>query len=159
MTKIPAENLDESLANLRFVLDQGGAGVVSSIDAVLGHIGELRDPRCISELLLMLDDYAEYEEAMFSLIHAAESFNDHEYIHQLLTVLPTLQVKTPKWASVVLVRIINNQATRDELIARLKQATTEVRKSVVSLCEKINMRGATLISKTLPVLLAAKDRG
>lgn len=154
--KMATNNLVDLLANLRDVLARGGDGVVTSVDAALVSIGQIRDPACIAELLILLDDHAQYDEAMFSLIHAAESFDDSVYIPQLIAVLPALQTKAVKWASIALMRAINNQSARDTLVGHLRQATSESKQTVAWLCEEINKRGTKFISKTLPVLLATK---
>ncbi len=88
-------------------------------------------------MLGMLDDTADADEGMFSLIHAAEVFDDSVYVEHMLVVLPSLKNKAPKWASIILMRAINSQTTRDALVKAVRVAGPEVKQAVIWLCEKL----------------------
>jgi hypothetical protein len=55
------------------------------------------DARISQDLLGLLSDDAEHDAGMFSLIHAAESRDDHIYVGALLTVFPSLSVNAPRF--------------------------------------------------------------
>lgn len=94
---------------------------------------------------------------MFSLIHAAESFDDESYIEGFLSVLIKLREKSPRWTSIVLMRVMNNEGTKDILVRKMREADADVKNSMIWLCQNINQRSPLLLGKTLPVILAAKN--
>ncbi|WP_175426065.1 Imm30 family immunity protein [Ralstonia pseudosolanacearum] len=147
-------NLDLLLENLRKAVIEEAS--VAAIDAALFGLNSYHNPQSIEVMLGLLDDTFDADEGMFSLIHAAEAFDDSTYVEHMLVVLPSLKDKAPKWASIILMRAINNQSTRDALVNAVRVACPEVKKAVMWLCEKINQRSVEFVSKTLPVVLAAK---
>jgi hypothetical protein len=133
-----------------------GAESVPAIDRAVAALMGAPNPACIRPLLLLLDDTAEYEGGMFSLIHAAENFPDEVYVEELLPVLPDLQATAPRWASILLMRLLNNSASRDAFVRRLRAASQDVKDAVASLCTKINETSRSFMTRTIPVLAAAK---
>jgi len=127
------------------------------IDRATAPLMEHEDPRSIGILISSLDDAAIDDAGMFSIIHAAESFDDETYIDELIAALPQITVKSPKWTSIALMRILNSESTRDTLVRKLRYAGTSARDSARWLCEKINERSPNFLSITIPVLLAAKS--
>lgn len=106
----------------------------------------------------MLSDKAEYDEGMFSIIHAVESLDETpygSYVSALLSVFPTLSAASPRWASIVLMRVMNSDASRHELVRQLRDAAAPIKESVRSMCERINEVSPEFLSKTIPVTLAA----
>ena len=131
-------------------------GGAKAIDAVLAPVMLHHDRRCIGVFLLCLDDAAQEDAGMFSLIHAAESFDDDSYVSELLDLLPRLWESAPKWTSILLMRSLNNESTKDVMVRKLREAGPEVKQAAALLCEKINARSPSFLRKTLPILLAAK---
>lgn len=127
-----------------------------SVDEALARLMPQCDARGIKPLLLALNDAVDQDDGMFSIIHAAESFDDDIYVRELLAVLPELSGKAPKWASIVLMRALNNGATMAVLVRQVRVSDSKVKEAVTWLCEKINERSPSFLNKTLPVLLAAK---
>jgi hypothetical protein len=150
------QTFNEALTALQKTIVDEGPGAVGAIDAALATVMKYRDPRCISHLLLLLNDMAPRDEAMFSVIHAAEAFDDDTYARQLVHVLPELTANAPKWASIVLMRVLNNVSARSALVRELMRSSAETKQAATWLCQKINERSALFVEKTLPVLLAAK---
>lgn len=149
-------SLADALAELRLAAKLTVEGSVQAIDAALVQVTQFGSPESIGPLLLMLDDGATYDEGMFSLIHAAEAFEDAVYVHELLAVLPELRAASPRWASIVLMRALNNDGTRGELVRALRNADAAIKQAAKWLCEKVNERSPKFMSKTLPVLVAAE---
>lgn len=150
------ESLTEALDQLGHVVRLSGEAAVKTLDSAITDVLAFRDPACISPMLLALNDEAEFDEGMFSLIHAAESFDDEIYVRVFLRAIPNLQATSPRWASIILMRVLNNQATRDILTRMVRQESTEVKVAIRWLCEKINEKNPTFLTKTLPIFLAAK---
>lgn len=131
---------DVSTGNLKLLLENLRKAVieeasVAAIDAALFSLSSYHSPQSIEVVLGLLDDEFGADEGMFSLIHAAEAFDDSAYVEHMLVVLPNLKNKAPKWASIIMMRAINNQATRDVLIKAVRVAAPEVKQAVMWLCE------------------------
>jgi len=149
--------LEAALAELRAVARAKGTGAVQVRDQALADVTAHDSPRYIGPLLLMLDDGAEDDESMFSLIHAAEAFDDATYVRELLEVLPEFRAAAPRWASIALMRVLNSESARDELVKALRSAPPQTKQAMSWVCEKINERNPSFMSKTLPVVIAARS--
>jgi len=124
-----SESLDSALLALQAIVQNESGLSVQELDAALARVAAFGSPRTAAPLLKLLDDQAQQDERMFSLIHAAEAFDDDAYVPELLTVLPSLRERSPKWAtSCEAVRCDAARATP------VKQATTNRR--VSPLCSK-----------------------
>jgi hypothetical protein len=109
-------------------------------------------------LLSLLSDNAEYDEGMFSLIHAAESYDDGDdgvYVHALLSVFPSLASAAPRWASIVLMRVLNNSTAQLEMVRQSRDAPTSIKDSVREMCGRVNEVSPQFLSKTIAVTLAS----
>lgn len=148
------DTYEHSLADLRHEIESGGARP-TVIDVAVNELMANDDERLPSDLLSLLSDDAEYDEGMFSLIHAAESYNDSAYVRALLSVFPHLVSSAPRWASIVLMRILNSYSAQSEMVRQLHNAPTSVKESVREMCERINKVSPQFLSKTVPVTLAA----
>ncbi|WP_225007415.1 Imm30 family immunity protein [Novosphingobium percolationis] len=146
--------LEDDLAQLRRVIARGAAA--RDIDAALKPIGSVGDPRTIAPLLLMLTDDVE-DEGLWSLVHAAEHFDDATYIRHFLAALSGVVAGSSRWASILLMRILNSEASRAELIRQVRIAPVDTRKAAALLCGAINERDARFLAKTTSVLLAASN--
>lgn len=81
---------------------------VERFDATLAQIAGQNNPRVIELLVPFLDDKCKFLEAMFSVIHTIERFDDEIYAREILKVLPQLWSKSPYWANVIHFRIFNH---------------------------------------------------
>jgi hypothetical protein len=149
-------SLADALDELRLAAQMTGEGSVQAIDAALAQVTKYGCPQSIGPLLLMLNDRAAHDEGMFSLIHAAEAFEDSVYVREFLGALPELRMAAPRWASIVLIRVLNNDGTRADLVRALRDAAPAIKQAAKWLCNKVNERSPTFMSKTLPVLAAAE---
>ncbi len=131
-------------------------GTAREIDAALMPIASEIDSQAIGPLLLMLNDETE-DDAMWSLVHAAEQFDDVTYVQHFLSVFPALVVGSSRWASILTMRLLNSDASRAELARQARTASAETRKALVLTCEGINGRDARFLAKTTTVLLAASN--
>ncbi|MGB8812938.1 MAG: Imm30 family immunity protein [Paracoccaceae bacterium] len=127
----------------------------SFVDIAVNELLTAADTRLPRDLLMLLSDRARYDDGMFSLIHAAESVDDSSYVRALIAVFPDIVASAPRWASIVLMRVLNNQTTQSELVKQLRDCSSEVKASVQEMCRRINEVSPQFLSKTLPVTLAA----
>ncbi|WP_137940218.1 Imm30 family immunity protein [Chitinivorax sp. B] len=127
------------------------------IDKAISKVAIFKQPCSIGRMLLLLRDDALFEEGMFSLIHAAEAFDDETYIHEMLLILPDLRQKAPAWASVVLMRVLNNDNSRACLTRQTRSSPKAIKDSLIWLLEEINKEELSFLAKTVAPLLAAKS--
>jgi hypothetical protein len=85
---------------------------VERFDATLSQIASVNDPKAIGLLLPFFHDECLFQEAMFSIIHTIEQFDNDIYVSEILKGLPELWKKSPYWANVIHFRIFNHEATR-----------------------------------------------
>jgi predicted transcriptional regulator len=105
--------------------------------------------------IALFRDNAQYDELMFSIIHGLEVFDDQTYVREILRGAASLCSKSPRWASILFMRMLNSEPTRLELVRQLRDAQPEVKSVIKSLMEKINDRSVQFLPKTAVVLAAA----
>lgn len=152
--KTMSEAYSHNLADLRREIETGGARP-TVIDVAISELIADGDERLPSDLLSLLSDSAEYDEGMFSLIHAAESYDDRTYVRALLSVFPHLTLSAPRWASIALMRVLNSSPAQTEVVRQLRDAPASVKEAVREMCGRINEVNPQFLSKTVPVTLAA----
>lgn len=145
---------DQCIADLRREIETGGARP-AVIDIAVNDLLEERREQLPSDLLSLLTDSAKYDEGMFSLIHAAETYDNIAYVRSLLTVFPQLVSSSPRWASIVLMRVLNNPSTQAEMVTQLRTASAASKDATREMCDRINSVNPEFLSKTIPVTLAA----
>ena len=151
-----SRSFEEKMIEFREASAKFRSGGAKAVDAALAPLMQQPDTRLIGPLLLTLDDSATDDAGMFSLIHAAEQFEDKLYVDKLFHVLPQLYATAPKWTSIVFMRCLNNDETRNYLVRAIRLASLEVKQIVTRLCKQINARSPTFLSRTVPLLIAAK---
>ncbi len=145
---------DVELEALRSEIEEGGARpliIDNHVDVLLSMSGST----LTQDLLASLSDKAEYDEGMFSIIHAAESLDDEPYVSALLSIFPALSKSAPRWASIVLMRVMNDEASRLALVRLLRDSHALIKEPVRSMCDRINAASPEFLSKTVPVIVAA----
>lgn len=133
---IMSDKYESWLAELKREIETEGAHV-TAIDAAVSELLAAGDERLVGDLLLLLSDSAMHDEGMFSLIHAAESFDDSAYVRALLSVFLPLMKSAPRWASIVLKRLLNSDAARSELVRQLHAAPTHVKGAMREMCARV----------------------
>ena len=111
-------------------------GSAPAIDAAIGPVLAANDASVIGPLLLLLRDDAD-EDGMWSLLHAAESFDDEPYVGDVLRVLPLLNETSGRWSEILIIRILNSEPTRAHLITQLGLAPDERTSAVRSVCARL----------------------
>lgn len=151
-----SKTYEKCLADLRCEIEIGSAYPVV-IDVAVNEIVMEDDERLPSDLLSFLSDNAQYDEVMFSLIHAAEACDDSTYVRALLSVFPNLMASSPRWASIVIMRVLNGSSAPAEMVRQLRTAPASVKEAVRDMCERINSVSPQFLSKTAPVTVAASE--
>ena len=129
--------LINTLLRLENAFNDPGENPLLRIDACIAEVVRLADPASIGPLLSLLDDEAEYDEVMFSLIHAAEHFDLPVYVPALLAALPGLQENSPRWAQILFTRVLNSEPARLEMVRALREAVPAVKAAALELADSI----------------------
>ncbi|KQW86999.1 hypothetical protein ASC94_26565 [Massilia sp. Root418] len=108
----PVSAYQTAITQIHAEVARNAKASVREFDRLVEHVLSFCDTGCIAPLLLCLDDRFEAHEAMFSIIHAAESFADEPYIQACLAARPGVIVDAPEWADILLRRIQNNDDSR-----------------------------------------------
>ena len=128
----------EMIEQLRSIEPRGEG--VAQIDLLLAEVSEAGDARAIPLLLPFLarDDWP--DELKFSLVHAIEAFDDRAYADGILAGLPALQAASPRWATIIHMRILNSPAALaayDQALGAAPAASREAAAKVLSdLCAR-----------------------
>ncbi len=128
---------------------------VEQFEGVLANIAGLNDPASVVALAEFFDDDCEFDELMFSIIHTIEMYDDETYCQELLKAAPDLCSRSPRWASIVFMRVLNSDSTRKQLVLLLRNSSIKTKDAIRDLMERINERGAEFMEKTTPVIIAA----
>lgn len=126
-------------------------------DVILYDICDGNDPNAIELLIGLLDDDFEYDEFMFSIVHCIEKFDNTIYLHHLLNTLPDLIYKSPRWASILHMRIINNEKAYLEYIKVIIREATNLQKGVIGdLLNSIAKENPEFLSKIGSLFVVCK---
>lgn len=129
------------------------ANSVDEIEKILDEIGELEDPDSIELLTGLLDDQHPYDELMYAIIHTIENFDDETYAKHILNTAPDFIYRSPRWASIVMMRILNSDDTRIALIRECsRNASPEQKEALKRLLNSINEVSPEFLVKTVPLL-------
>lgn len=129
-----AHALEQVIKNLVKAAQIDNFGDVQAIDTALVEVMIFNDPSVIRPLIRLIDDSAQFDEAIFSIIHSIESFDDDVYISEVLKELPYLVHKSPKWADILFMRILNSDSARECMIEKLYLASSEIKSAVLWAC-------------------------
>jgi len=116
--------------------EPGRAEFPELYNEALEQVDELEDPRSIEALMTLIDDGAD-DLITFGLVHTIERFDDPVYLQHWLAGLPQLTRRSPRWAEILLLRILNSPPASAELLERaanladsqqdaLREATTRL---------------------------------
>lgn len=148
--------LADEVERLREIQANRDSKYVERFESVLASIAELRDPSSIVALTEFFDDDAEFDELMFSIIHTIEVHDDETYCRELLKAAPRLCQRSPRWASIIFMRILNSDSARTQLVLHLRNAPVSTKDAVRNLMERINERGFEFMAKTTPIIIASR---
>jgi hypothetical protein len=145
--------IEDRLNHLRRVIAERQSAI--AIDAALAPVASAANPETIKPLLLMLNDDSD-DDGMWLVVHAAEQFDDTTYISAFIEALPFLNIASTRWASIVMMRVLNLDAAKSELVRQLRSAPEDTRKVATLICESINAVDPRFLAKTTPILIVAR---
>ena len=112
--------LEQAINNLTKEIQMNHFSNVKDIDNKLAEIMAFNNYLVIRPLARLLEDNAQNDEAIFSIIHSIESFDDDVYIHEIINEFPYLVSKSPYWTTILLIRILNSDIARKCIIEKVE---------------------------------------
>lgn len=110
---------------------------VERFEATLQQISELNHPEAIGLLIPFFDDKCRFPEVMFSIVHAIERFDSETYVRELLKSLPAFIERSPYWATVIHLRILNTPNVLRIYCSQVKDAERAIKVVSRGILEKI----------------------
>ena len=129
---------------------------VKNIDAKLAKIMAFKDCSVIRPLVRLIEDNAQYDEAVFSIVHSIESFENYVYINEIINEFPYLVKKAPNLATILLIRRLNNNTARECMIDQVSLTTPAIKNSILFLLQHINAEKPNFFEKTASLMKAIK---
>jgi len=83
---------------------------ITKFEKIISEILKLNDSKYIPILMNAFDDETEFEEVMYSLVHAVESYPKQAYISSLIKEIPHGLQSYPYWLEKLVNRIFNDEA-------------------------------------------------
>ena len=138
--------LADLIETLRHELRSQGDGCVPRCENLLGKIAVLNDSACVAGLLPLLDDDAEHDELMFSLIHTIERFDDATYVRAITDHLGACFAASPRWIVVLHMRMLNSPSTSAAYADCIKALPKNERDIVRTILEAVQKRKPTFMA-------------
>ena len=138
--------LADFIVKMQNELKAHGDGYVQRFEDYLGQVAALNDPACIAELLPLLDDDAEYDEMMFSIIRTIERFDDATYVRSIVDQLGSFFAASPRWAVIVHMRILNSLPTLAAYADCIKTLPNDKRGVVRKVLEAVRKKNAKFVA-------------
>lgn len=113
---------------------------VERFEATLSQIAGLKVPRAIGLLIPFFNDRCKFPEAMFSIIHTIEIFDDETYAREIAKALPVMWKHSPYWANVIHFRIFNHVPSRQAYQNELMKAEPAVKATARELLKTMRER-------------------
>lgn len=120
-------DLEQMIAALESASNNWDMVSFAEFENILGKIGAVNDPACIRPLVLLFEDDASLDELMFSIVHTIEMFDDRVYVEAIFNSLPELARRSPRWAKILHMRILNSDPARLAYRNRFLHATLDER--------------------------------
>ena len=121
---------------LESVMQDPASHAVDDIERIFVELVTLRDPDSIGPFALLLDD-AGSDALNFSIVHSIEKFDDTVYIDHIVAILPALARRSPRWAMILHMRILNSDSARAAYLVRLQCATPDEREAAVEVLDRV----------------------
>ena len=144
-------SLQQHLLELGAIWSRRDGSLVADFEAALVSVAAFNDPSCIGSLLELFEDEPPSDELLFSVVHAIEAYPDHVYVAGLLGATEALLLRTPRWARILYMRILNAPTARTELASAVIHEPESIRVSVGQILDDIERRRPEFAEKAAEV--------
>ncbi|MEM9341913.1 MAG: Imm30 family immunity protein [Pseudomonadota bacterium] len=143
-------DIEETLSQLG-TLDAGAPDFVPRFEAGLAEVVPRLDGAMMPRLLTLFADDRP-DAAMFSLIHTVEKLDRATYLSGLADGMSSLVRVAPRWASIIVMRVLNDPDYVQAFGTELRDRDAETKEAVTWLMNAINARSSSFKEKTQPLL-------
>lgn len=143
--------IQQHLLELGAIWSRRDASLVADFEATLSSVAAFNDPSCIGPLLELFEEEPPSDDLLFSVVHAIEAYPDHAYVAGVLGATEALLRRTPRWARILYMRILNAPTARAELASAIRGEPESTRLSVSQILDDIERRRPEFTSKTAEV--------
>ncbi|MDQ9010114.1 Imm30 family immunity protein [Acinetobacter gerneri] len=147
-----AHRLEQAINSLSKEIQINHFNNVKNIDVKLAKIMAFNDCSVIRPLVRLIEDNAQYDEAVFLIIHSIESFENDVYINEIINEFPYLVKKAHNWATILLIRILNSNTARECMIDKVSLTTSAIKNSILFLLQRINAEKTNFYEKTASLM-------
>lgn len=127
--------IEAAISAVNLAIEENADSSPAKIEQLLPIIFASGDSSVIGRILLAIRDDFAFDESIFQIIHGVERFDDSTYVDRLVPALPILYKQSPRWASILLIRIINNPNTRAAFVNRV---ANEAESDIQTIANAIN---------------------
>jgi hypothetical protein len=98
--------------HLKKLLKMNDPGSVLIFKSKVDHLVVRNDPAILLQLIELFDDKCKSNTAMYSLLHAIETYPDEMYVKAIMIKIPKGLSDFPEWATRLSNRILNDDKCR-----------------------------------------------
>lgn len=113
----------------------------------------------VKPLLETLIDEHEFDEALWGILHVAESVESGKYEPGLLDALPLLARDAPGWARLLVLRCMNSAEALGAIASLLPEAPRATREEVTSIAEDLGRDDPARFGHAANVIAVASIKG
>lgn len=111
---------------------------VDAFEMLIQEASENHDRETLGPLLGQFDDFCEFDEVMFGLVHAVEGFPWDDYFTVLAERLSQILSKSPRWGSILVTRIMNSEKAYADFLARLSAQNEATKNEAIALMRQLS---------------------
>lgn len=131
---------------------------VRRIERSIAQLVVANDTESIILLLQFLDDESEFDELMFSIIHAVEKLQDEQFIDVIIAKIGSIFSTSPRWATVILMRILNSPSSMAVLSRKIENISEENWQSIRAVIVAVRNRHSRFDERCGNLLKARRDQ-
>ena len=127
-------NDSELIEEIRLAQVLGSWGRLEELGA---ELADRMRPDLVTPLLVALVDNVDDEEVVFGLVHLAETVDGAQYTQGVIAALPQMVSAAPRWAKIVVSRILNSSECFPILCDQVVTISEVERAAVIAVCSSI----------------------
>src|SRR5262245_10201706 len=85
---------------------------IKQFELTVWSLSRTKDPEVLRKLIDLFDDDCPYDEVMYSLVHAIETYPDEIYVKTVLEKLEHGLEQYPTWVNILVAGIFNHKECR-----------------------------------------------
>lgn len=129
---------------------------IGSFEDALANIFSLNEAKHIPALCMGFDDSTEQQDVMFGLIHTIESYDQSFGIEvctrQFIAGVKNMVPHATKWLEIILIRYLNDDASRNVLKKELGNADAASKKIISEALNQLIAKGGEFSTRIKEVL-------